>query len=277
MKITKSQLKQIIREEIHSIKSKNPSMKLSSIFESWVLSEDGETVLNPVTGRQIKVSTALSYPRSHPAHKAVKKVQSKKAGKSAAISVGKTSTNKPMSSKDKNDKVFSKLVNDNGYLDSDAIETMSPKSRQKVAKLAKTRVKLYDKLDTIQKNETDDIASSYGDYGGSPKANSDGGFDIETPNGVVKFTKEQSDYYYNEKYKFEKQQNRELGDATDVAFNVKWSEKNPKLSVVDAETSEKVKSKLKKVESLKQKRESLLPKGGSYRTLMNLSDIDEDY
>jgi uncharacterized protein YdcH (DUF465 family) len=274
MKLTKTQLKQIIREEIYSLKSKTPSMRLNSIVESWILDEDGDTIVNPETGRKIKVSTALSYPEDHPAHKAVKKVQSKKSGKSAAISVGKSSSNKPMSSKDKNDKVFSKLVDDRGYLDGDAIETMSPKSRQKVAKLAKTRVKLYDKLDTIQKNETDAIASSYEDYGGSPKANSDGGFDIETPNGVVKFTKEQSDYYYNEKYNFQKKQDRELGNATDVAFNVKWSEKNPKLSVVDAETSEKVKSKLKKVESLKQKRESLLPKGGSYRTLKDLSDID---
>jgi uncharacterized protein YdcH (DUF465 family) len=274
MKLTKTQLKEIIREEIYSLKSKTPSMRLNSIVESWILDEDSDTVLNPETGRTIKVSTALSYPEDHPAHKAVKKVQSKKSGKSAAISVGKSSSNKPMSSKDKNDKVFSKLVDNSGYLDGDAIETMSPKSRQKVAKLAQTRVKLYDKLDTIQKNETDDIASSYEDYGGSPKANSDGGFDIETPNGVVKFTKEQSDYYYNEKYNFQKKQDRELGNATDVAFNVKWSEKNPKLSVVDAETSEKVKSKLKKVESLKQKRESLLPKGGSYRTLKDLSDID---
>jgi len=78
MKLTKTQLKEMIREELQSFKSKKSDMRLNSIVESWILDEDGDTILNPETGRKIKVSTALSYPPEHAAHKAVKKVQSKK-------------------------------------------------------------------------------------------------------------------------------------------------------------------------------------------------------
>lgn len=44
------------------------------INKGWVLSEDNETVVNPKTGRKIKVKTALSYPQDHPAYKAAAKL-----------------------------------------------------------------------------------------------------------------------------------------------------------------------------------------------------------
>ena len=68
MKITKTQLREIIREEISKIKNK------SYIKERWVLDEDEETVVNPVTDKRILVKTALSYPEDHPAYKAADKV-----------------------------------------------------------------------------------------------------------------------------------------------------------------------------------------------------------
>jgi hypothetical protein len=74
MKITKKQLKEMIREEIQSLKTK--SMRLKPILELWTLSEEGDTVTNPKTGRNIKVSTALSYPKDHPAYKAALKSKS---------------------------------------------------------------------------------------------------------------------------------------------------------------------------------------------------------
>jgi hypothetical protein len=68
MKVTKTQLREIIREEISNLN------KQLSLFENWILSEDGDVVLNPKSGRKIKVSTALSYPKDHPAYKAAVKL-----------------------------------------------------------------------------------------------------------------------------------------------------------------------------------------------------------
>lgn len=50
------------------------------ITEANRLMESEGTVKNPETGRDIKISTALTYDPSHPAHKAAKKATSKKGG-----------------------------------------------------------------------------------------------------------------------------------------------------------------------------------------------------
>lgn len=69
MKITESQLREIIREEISKLN--RTSTRLTSLVnEGWVLSENEETVINPKTKRKIKVSSALAYPKDHPAYKA---------------------------------------------------------------------------------------------------------------------------------------------------------------------------------------------------------------
>jgi hypothetical protein len=76
MKITKSQLREIIREEIQQLKQPKMSTRLKELInKGWVLSEDNQTVTNPKTGRKIKIKTALSYPSDHPAHQAAKKAK----------------------------------------------------------------------------------------------------------------------------------------------------------------------------------------------------------
>ena len=80
MKLTKKQLKEMIREEISKLNQPKMSMRLKELISNgWVLSEDesgDKTVKNPITGREIKVKTALSYPHDHPAHKAAKSTDS---------------------------------------------------------------------------------------------------------------------------------------------------------------------------------------------------------
>jgi hypothetical protein len=131
VKLTKTQLREIIREQIHSPKSK--SMRLKSILESWVLDEDGDTVKNPETGRNIKVSSALSYPKDHPAHKAALKRKSGGAD---------VKSNEPESSKDwfdKNKLPIQKVKEiipgaDPDAFDGDSdVDNLSPKTRKKVS------------------------------------------------------------------------------------------------------------------------------------------------
>jgi hypothetical protein len=76
MKLTKTQLREIIKEEISKL-NKQPKMSTrlkELINKGWVLNEVDGYVKNPVTGREIKVTTALSYPEDHPAYKAADKV-----------------------------------------------------------------------------------------------------------------------------------------------------------------------------------------------------------
>jgi hypothetical protein len=74
MKLTKTQLREIIKEEISKLKQPKMSTRLKELInKGWVLNEVDGYVKNPVTGRQIKITTALGYSRSHPAYKAAEK------------------------------------------------------------------------------------------------------------------------------------------------------------------------------------------------------------
>jgi len=77
MKLTKTQLREIIREEISKL-NKQPKMstRLKELINNgWVLSEEDGTVKNPVTGREIKIKSALGYDKTHPAYKAAIKAK----------------------------------------------------------------------------------------------------------------------------------------------------------------------------------------------------------
>jgi len=66
-----SQLRQIIREEIQKLRQPKMPIRLKELInKGWILSEDNQTITNPKTGREIKVSSALSYPHDHPAYQA---------------------------------------------------------------------------------------------------------------------------------------------------------------------------------------------------------------
>jgi hypothetical protein len=279
MKLTKSQLKEIIREELSKFNG------ISSIFENWILNEDDETVTNPRTGRKIKVSTALSYPRSHPAHRAVmqakqdkedeeRRAQSQKKGKDVVSTLRKSSKSGNISSQEKTDKIINKLTKTyqgNNYksLDWDAIENMSPENKEKLAKLANTRVKLYDKLNQVRDNVGDEIYSIQGNNN-TPKAvdrDDDGNVIYKMEETGTTFTKEESERYYKEKSKFEKDMN--LGDASTAAFNVKWTEENPDKPTISKKKMDKVKPFLKKIDDLDKK---INPMADSYRAMKDLRD-----
>lgn len=132
MKLTKTQLKEIIREEIQKLSS-NKSLRLKSINENWILSEDGETVVNPGTGRKIKVSSALSYAKDHPAYKL--------AAKSKGDSNNETPSKLPTSKEwfDKEKQPISKVRETLPNADRDAfdggsdVDNLSPKQRRKIS------------------------------------------------------------------------------------------------------------------------------------------------
>jgi hypothetical protein len=86
MKLTKSELREIIREEISKLN--RTSTRLTSLVnEGWILSEAEGTIKNPETGRTIKISTALGYDKNHPAYK----IAAKQSG-AAQPSAGKPAT-----------------------------------------------------------------------------------------------------------------------------------------------------------------------------------------
>jgi hypothetical protein len=76
-----SELRQIIREEVQKlIQSKIPIRLKELTTKGWILSEDEQTIINPVTGRKVRISSALSYASSHPAHIAAVAAQQKQKG-----------------------------------------------------------------------------------------------------------------------------------------------------------------------------------------------------
>jgi hypothetical protein len=78
MKLTKSQLREMIREEISKFNKPKMSTRLKELInKGWVLSEEEGTVKNPLTGRTIKIKTALSYKKDHPAYKAAVQAKGK--------------------------------------------------------------------------------------------------------------------------------------------------------------------------------------------------------
>ena len=131
MKITKSELREIIKEEISKL-NKQPKMSTrlrELINKGWVLSEEDGTIVNPETGRKIKVSSALSYPKDHPAYKAAA------SGKEAGKSTKKIS--KDFDNFEKDVEKISALLS--------AGEKVSPK------KIEKAKVFLQDKMENVLK------------------------------------------------------------------------------------------------------------------------------
>jgi hypothetical protein len=131
MKITKSELREIIREEISKL-NKQPKMSTrlrELINKGWVLSEEGDTVVNPETGRKIKVSSALSYKKDHPAYKAAVAASGKEARKS-----GKTAS-KGYDNFEKEMGEITALMNSNQIVPPEKTE--------------KAKVFLQDKMDTV--------------------------------------------------------------------------------------------------------------------------------
>jgi ribosomal protein L21E len=65
--------------------------KIQSAVENNSIKEASEkTIVNPETGKRIKVSTALSYDKKHPAYKAASKLSSKSAPKKSSYERGDT-------------------------------------------------------------------------------------------------------------------------------------------------------------------------------------------
>jgi len=281
MKITKSELREIIREEISKL-NKQPKMSTrlrELINKGWVLNEEDETIVNPKTGRTIKVKTALSYPPRHPAHRAVmqarqdkeeeeRQTQSQKKGKDVVRDLRKSSKSGMISSQDKTDKIVNKLVDDRtGLLDRDAIERMSPKSKEKLKNLARIRVKLYDKLEEKGYDLVYDV-DSIQSHRSTPKVerrDADGNRIYKQEQTGTEFTEEELDRYDDERRKFERENN--LGDAATAAFNVKWTEENPDKPTISRENADKVKSLVKKLEDVDNKRR---PMRRSYDALKQL-------
>ena len=281
MKLTKIQLREIIREEISKL-NKQPKMSTrlrELINKGWVLSEEDETIVNPETGRTIKVKTALSYPWHHPAFKAAKqakrdkeeeerRTQSQKKGKDVVRDLRKSSKSGMISSQDKTDKIVNKLVDDRtGRLDWQAIERMSPKSKEKLKNLARIRVKLYDKLKQKSYDLVDEV-DSIQSYRSTPKVereDADGNRIYKQEETGTEFTRKELDRYDAQRRKFEDENN--LGDATTAAFNAKWTEENPDKPTISREKVDKVKSSLKKLEDVDNKRR---PMRRSYDALKQL-------
>ncbi len=93
MRLTKSQLREIIREEISKLKQPKMSTRLKELInKGWKLNEVEGTIENPKTGRKIKITTALSYPKDHPAYKAAKQsTQSISKSSTPKLSISKSS------------------------------------------------------------------------------------------------------------------------------------------------------------------------------------------
>jgi hypothetical protein len=259
MKLTKSQLKAIIREEIQKLKQPKMSTRLKELIESgWVLSEDEETVKNPVTGRTIKVKTALSYPTRHPAYKAVMQkrqdaedAQADRQAKKDATQAVSAMRGK-VSATTKNDKILSKFVNN-----SDAIDKLSPKSKEKLYKLVDTRIKLAQRLDDKAGEEMLNLEDKYGgkDY---LYADIDTGMDRGERYGppTAKIGKRTLKGDSVEKYQ-EFMASPEATKAKDVSphldsfdrayRNAVWTLKNPKMGVMKPEEAQSIVDEFEKV------------------------------
>jgi hypothetical protein len=274
MKLTKSQLKEIIREELSKFNG------ISSIFENWILNEDGETITNPKTGRTIKVSTALSYPRSHPAYSAAIKYQdgkefektraeksarSQEKGKQISKDFNKASKTGSFSSETKSDNILAKL-SDSGRVDWDAFDKLPKKTQEKISALAKTRVELYDKLEDKRDDYAFSVKKSAGSAGRSPQSDSDGSLNFDDTG--VKMNWKQANKYQSELKKFKSEYGD--GDDTMVQFNAKWTEENPKLPTISKKTLSVVAPKLKVLKDITKKQDELWP---TMKTARELSDI----
>jgi hypothetical protein len=275
MKLTKSQLNEIIREELSKFNG------ISSIFENWILNEDGETVTNPKTGRTIKVSTALSYPKSHPAYSAAIKYQdgkefekarteksarSQEKGKQVSKDFNKTSKTGSFSSETKSDNILSKL-SDNGRVDWDAFDRLPKKTQEKISALAKTRVELYDKLEDKRYDYAVSVAKSAGSAGKSPWRDR-GDDSLNFDDTGVKLTGKQAQKYESELEKFKSEYGD--GDDTMVQFNAKWTEENPKLPTISKKALSGVAPKLKVLKDITKKQDEMWP---TMKTARELSDI----
>jgi hypothetical protein len=285
MKLTKTQLREIIREEISKL-NKQPKMSTrlrELINKGWVLSEEDDSIVNPETGRTIKVKTALSYPPRHPAHRAVMqarrdkeeeeaRTQSQKKGKDVVRDLRKSSKSGIISSQDKTDKILNKLTDPRtGNIDWEAIERMSPKSKEKIDNLARIRVKLYDKLKQKSYDLVDEVDSiqSYDNRPKLERSDADGNRIYKQEETGTEFTRKELDRYDDERRKFEDE--NDLGDAATAAFNVKWTEENPDKPTISREKLDKVKSSLKKLEDVDNKRR---PMRRSYDALKQLLTYD---
>lgn len=150
MKITKSELREIIHEEISKLN------RTSTRLTSLVNEEEGR-IKNPKTGRTIKISTALGYDPSHPAYKIAAKqggdVQprtgkpaSKVAGDKQPSSTGKPTKSRPAA------------LPGVDFINSPFLQALS-KVRQAAEKMNKKEAKLYvqdvqDTVSSIDKSKT---------------------------------------------------------------------------------------------------------------------------
>lgn len=220
MKITKSQLREIIREEISKL-NKQPKMSTrlrELINKGWVLNEEGDTVLNPKTGRKIKVSSALSYEKDHPAYKAAVAASGKEAGKSRKTISFKTAPSR------------------------EELGKLSPEQIDKLLIKVEDYTENFIGLKQERSNLRDQIDDSVRMGGGISALNGD----ISSWAGkgrMPSFTKKEQSRYKAEQQKFKAEREKELGYSFDryddenedfiMDFNIKWSQENPKLQTIE--------------------------------------------
>jgi hypothetical protein len=221
MKITKSQLREIIREEISKL-NKQPKMSTrlrELINKGWVLNEEGDTVVNPKTGRKIKVSSALSYEKDHPAYKAAVAASGKEAGKSR-----KTISFKTAPSREELGKLSPEQIDDLMIKVEDYTENFIglKQEESKLLDQIEDAVRLGGGISALK----DDI-SSWAGKGTMPS-----------------FTKKEQSRYKAEQQKFKAEREKQLGYSFDrydtdenwdfmMDFNIKWSQENPKLQTIE--------------------------------------------
>jgi hypothetical protein len=279
MKITKSQLREIIREEIQKVKQPKMSTRLKELIESgWVLSEDeygDKRIKNPQTGREIKIKTALSYDRSHPAYQAAERYMDKADATNTVSSMrGK------VSSDTKTDKIMGKLFI-HGYPNWGAVEKMSPKSKEKLYKLVDTRVKLVSQLDDRlhkKQSKLDDKYEWSNDYDIGDSAQYTGpGADGERTYelGGRQFSGPSHRKY--EKFFYDSPEaNRAeavLGKRSNFSAaykNAAWTLKNPKMGVMTPDEAQSIVDEFEKLNNDSSKIKNLTM--GNFRSIAKFRD-----